>query len=559
MLSDLRIGILKVLSCFEQKALPPHLVDPLPEFKEGKILIPTTLTPLPFGKPSVAQICSFGFTGSIASLILEESPAMEVNNESGCVDRPAILPFSAKSVTALNAQIRAVYEWAKRSQCTLYELGAILSLARDHHPIRLAVVASRVEDLQGVSAESHVLNVVDPPASGVSLATTFLNLPELPSSISEEDKRAIDELVAHGRALGAAALLYRKGHNLHFEEIYDLRKVSRLNRYLQTFPTYAFDRKRCWKDPPKAVANQEPTQRNVAIPNRTGRFLSSDFIAEAIASVLRIPIQNVRHDGNIFDLGIDSLNSIELANTLSQASGITVPVLDLYSLSTVQAIHDFFAEKAQGQSQSISTSQSRFTQADVDAWVSKYGAQLGDLPSSTSKQVRSSSNASVLLTGASGTLGCHVLHNLLSRSEVKRVYCPVRGDAWGRLTRAYSTHGHDDAQLDKERDSGRLVVFYVSDLGDEYLGCGPEMYDRLLRDIDTIVHLAWKLDFNLPAASFQNCVQGVRNLAHLSVAADKHVDYYFISSFSAYFGYEGTFIPEHPLTPDLNACLDQVS
>ncbi|KAL5514190.1 hypothetical protein ACEPAG_2278 [Sanghuangporus baumii] len=565
--ASMLVGILKVLSCFEHRALPPHLVDPLPEFKDGKILIPTLLTPLPSEKPIVSQVCSFGFTGSIASLILEETPmAMGERNESTSLNQLSILPFSAKTLSSLNAQIAAVYEWACQSRCTLHDLGAILSLAREHHPVRLAIVASSIEELHGITVESYVSNVDKLPVVEVSPASAFLNLSKLPTCMSEDDRRAIYGLIARDQTLGAACLLYNKGHNLCFEEIYDLRKVLELRHYLQTFPTYTFDRKRCWKDSPKVIIKQTPTQPALGeahgeaianTPERPSRSLSVDFIAEAVASVLRMPAQNVRHDSNIFDLGVDSLNSIELAKTLSQASGITLPVLDLYSLSTVQAIHDFFAEKKHGESQSSSTSQSRFSQADVDAWIVRYGAKLDTAPTMTTKKERSPRDVSVLLTGASGMLGCHVLHDLLSRSEVKQIYCPVRGDAWNRLLRAYSTHGHDASQLVKERDLGRLVVFYVSDLGDELLGCGTDVYGRLLRHINTLVHLAWKLDFNLPVASFQNCVQGVRNLAQLSIAADKHVDYYFISSFSAYFGYEGTFIPEQSLRPDLSACLDQ--
>ncbi|KIJ41089.1 hypothetical protein M422DRAFT_116617, partial [Sphaerobolus stellatus SS14] len=64
------VGILKIILCFDNLLVPPHHVKPVTEYLKGDIIVPTRLTPLS-SENLFAQINSFGFTGSIASVVLE--------------------------------------------------------------------------------------------------------------------------------------------------------------------------------------------------------------------------------------------------------------------------------------------------------------------------------------------------------------------------------------------------------------------------------------------------------------------------------------------------------
>ncbi|EJC99606.1 ketoacyl-synt-domain-containing protein [Fomitiporia mediterranea MF3/22] len=561
------VGILKVLACFANKAISPHLVDPLPEFKEGQILIPTTIMSLPDGTSLSAQVCSFGFTGSISSLVLQEGhdyPVYPQEMTPDIVDvLPCILPFSAKTASALDAQIQVVYDWACETGCRLYDLGALLSLCREHHAVRVIVVVYDIRELRRLSSTGNSQMLDDSVNYNIprEKAMAFLNFPNSSSPISKEIAEEVNVLLEKDQVLHAACLLYTKGHWLRFDEIYDLRNVVHLRQYLQTFPTYAFDRKPCWRRIPDSLRLTSPIEApavDILDASGTSRPPSMSVIAEHIASVLRIPLKEVPYDINIYDLGIDSLNSIELSKTLSQEFGIALPTEELYSLLTVQDIYSFFSKRIFNNTQaSVSASNKRFSQADVDAWIEKYGASLAASSAHAVKENRSSKALTVLLTGANGMLGSRLLQELLLRPSVIRIFCPVRGDAWERLLQSYADHGRDVAQLRREKEAGRVVVFPTSDLGDEHLGCNADVYHELLQNVDTIIHLAWKLDFNAPVTSFQNCIEGTRNLALLCAAAKKHVAYYFTSSFSAYFGFEDALLPEQPLIASLGSCLDQ--
>ncbi|MEV4635914.1 amino acid adenylation domain-containing protein [Actinoplanes sp. NPDC049548] len=97
--------------------------------------------------------------------------------------------------------------------------------------------------------------------------------------------------------------------------------------------------------------------------------------------------------------------------------------------------------------------------------------------------------ASVLLTGATGFIGVHLLHLLLTRTT-SRVHCLVRAHAGAsaaeRLREAYAWHLPGQS-LDRYAD--RLVV-HTADLADPDLGLDERTYDALARETEAIYHLA---------------------------------------------------------------------
>lgn len=550
-------GILKVLECFEHSALPPHLVPPLAEYQEGAVRIPTELTPIDKSRPFTAQISSFGFTGSLASVILEAPPKPPPVTPCEVVSRSHkyIIPFSAKSQTALTAQMKAVSEWARTTVCSLYELGAILSLAREHHHVRRCVVISDINELHRLCDNSSTLSGFETTAPADSHEANdtsgLFDYEEIRDSLSAENNPVIEHLVSDKQYLWAAALLYELGHEIHFEVVYDLKSVPRLRALLQTLPTYAFERKLCWKTSTGRAlgvtasvddikSNQQPSRQRRAFQSS-----SPERVAEIVGAILNVPPENLSRTISIFDVGIDSLNSIELAATLTRTFGVRLTAIDLYSLVTIDALDAHLSRNAKAVEVTPS-----FSQSDVDAWVEELSAPIIHALDSRSTQGLNSGKV-VLLTGANGMLGCHVLNRLILRPEVSQIFCLVRGDAWSRLCAAYSKHGYDSAQLETEEKTTRLVVHSTSDLGDELLGCSKSHYDSLAESVDTIIHNAWRLDFNLAVPGFQSSLQAVRNLAELCAITRRQVNYHFISSYASYFGYNETLVPEEPLMPNL--------
>ncbi|WP_437644111.1 amino acid adenylation domain-containing protein [Sorangium sp. So ce362] len=111
-----------------------------------------------------------------------------------------------------------------------------------------------------------------------------------------------------------------------------------------------------------------------------------------------------------------------------------------------------------------------------------------DLVAQTAARLRPPYGA-VLLTGATGYLGVHVLHELLSRSRA-HVYCLVRGkegsSAAQRLRAAFDWY-FPGASLD--RLVGRCTVI-EGDVALELFGLSPGLYAHLAAETDAIYHFA---------------------------------------------------------------------
>lgn len=197
-------------------------------------------------------------------------------------------------------------------------------------------------------------------------------------------------------------------------------------------------------------------------------------------------------------------------------------------------------------------------QLEVDNMIRKYGGCLTVARANFGQSSKRRQGTSILLTGANGGFGCHVLSQLLANESVELVICLIRGNAWGRLSDAFFHAGYESGDLRRAEDTGRLAVFQTLDLAADSLGCSQQCYAELIHSIDTIVHLAWKIDYNLPVSHFENHVKATRNLAELCILAQEDVTYYFISSFSAYAQYHEELIPEAPLSPNVTYALDQV-
>jgi len=94
-----------------------------------------------------------------------------------------------------------------------------------------------------------------------------------------------------------------------------------------------------------------------------------------------------------------------------------------------------------------------------------------------------------LLTGGTGSLGTFLISQLaqLPPDIVKRIICLVRAsdDQKGKARVVYELE-----QRDMVVDMNRIDVF-ASDLSDEMLGLGKEVYRRLVDEVDVVVHVGW--------------------------------------------------------------------
>ncbi|KAH8880847.1 acetyl-CoA synthetase-like protein [Thozetella sp. PMI_491] len=125
----------------------------------------------------------------------------------------------------------------------------------------------------------------------------------------------------------------------------------------------------------------------------------------------------------------------------------------------------------------------------------------------------------VVLTGATGSLGAHILAQLLPLPHIRQVYCLVRAkdsaEAMSRVFSSLSTKGLSDPSIPHQTK----IIALPSDLSQQDLGISPSVLAALQSTVTMVIHSAWAVNFNLGVGSFESYhIRGTRNLLDLCLA-----------------------------------------
>jgi thioester reductase-like protein len=221
----------------------------------------------------------------------------------------------------------------------------------------------------------------------------------------------------------------------------------------------------------------------------------------------------VTPDADFFALGLDSLGAYRMYSRIMKTLDLgsraaEVPGNVCFEYPNLKALAAYLSSLRSGESFS-----KRSEIDEMQALIDKYAAFT---PRTVAEP---GAPKVVLLTGATGSLGAHLLAELLRDPNVQKVYCLNRGaDAHARTV--------ESLRLRKlEVPLGR-VESLGADLTRPDLGL-----DRKLAGVNMVIHNAWSVNFNMGVASFEGQVQATRNLIDLSFASNAR--FFFVSSVSA--------------------------
>ncbi|KAK7614076.1 hypothetical protein JOL62DRAFT_356142 [Phyllosticta paracitricarpa] len=154
----------------------------------------------------------------------------------------------------------------------------------------------------------------------------------------------------------------------------------------------------------------------------------------------------------------------------------------------------------------------------------------------------------VLLTGATGSIGAHILSSLVLRNNVSKVVCLVRADddqaallrVKGALRKMRLLEHLSAAHMDK-------ILALPCSLSDEHLGLSQSTYNALLTSVTCIIHNAWPVNFNMNLQSFeQSGTLSTHNLINLALQSQlqQKPTFVLISSLAAVLQAQPLPIPE---------------
>jgi acyl transferase domain-containing protein/acyl carrier protein len=146
-------GLIKTVLLLEHGLVPPtlNLTQPTDALAaDGTIQPVTTLAPLAdHGRPAIAGVSSFGWSGTNAHLVIEAAPASE-QAAAEPQDPPGVtrtLPVSAASATALSEQLLRLSDWLREHPgLELADVAHTLAVGRAEHDYRRALTCSDLDD-----------------------------------------------------------------------------------------------------------------------------------------------------------------------------------------------------------------------------------------------------------------------------------------------------------------------------------------------------------------------------------------------------------------------------
>ncbi|ORV36772.1 type I polyketide synthase [Mycobacterium conspicuum] len=148
-------GLIKVILSLEHEELPKHLhfQNPSPHIPWDRLPVRVVDQATPWardGRPRIAGISSFGFSGTNSHVIIEEAP-VEVGQAAGAPApaddrRFSVLPLSARSPEALVALADGYRSWlAANPEASLADVCYTAGVGRSHLEHRAAVVVNSSE------------------------------------------------------------------------------------------------------------------------------------------------------------------------------------------------------------------------------------------------------------------------------------------------------------------------------------------------------------------------------------------------------------------------------
>lgn len=292
-----------------------------------------------------------------------------------------------------------------------------------------------------------------------------------------------------------------------------------------------------------------------------GFELPEDADLPSITMYLRSIVSRLLESSSLTDqtdfyaAGLDSLQTMQLSNLLRGAlqshrsfNGThSISTQDVYSNPTVELLSRLMHGIIHG---SVESGMSRVEK--INALLEKY---TNGLPEQALDVQHSSDSHAVILTGSTGSLGNYLLHALIHDPTVSKVYCLNRSEAQARQIQSFIEKG-----LDLGSSMETKVEFLQSSFGATQFGLSDAKYTEMLGTVDTIIHNAWRVDFNITVDSYEDVhIQSVRRFIDFSLKSTHHAHFHFVSSVATIGSWKpihGPVVPSEPIE-DIDVVLPQ--
>lgn len=230
----------------------------------------------------------------------------------------------------------------------------------------------------------------------------------------------------------------------------------------------------------------------------------AEFLRKEVASLSNTPASQVHDWTTFYDLGIDSRLALSLRSTLSKHLSRSISLNSIFENPSIAQLVSHLSPSAES---SLSTSSKASSIETVNRILARLASELKSWPARTTCNDPVVDKHTVLLTGASGSLGTALLETLSASSSVAKIYALIRGpNHLAKLENAMRDRGLDPSIVGP---GGKVTVLNFS-MQDPLLGLNIEEYVMLAREVTVVVANAWVLDFNRGVEEFEgDCLRSM--------------------------------------------------
>ncbi|KAI5205354.1 acetyl-CoA synthetase-like protein [Aureobasidium subglaciale] len=236
-------------------------------------------------------------------------------------------------------------------------------------------------------------------------------------------------------------------------------------------------------------------------------------------------------DTDFYQAGIDSLQSTRMWSSIKKQINLggnhkSLSRNVLYETANIRGLATHLHSLRTGESN---------TQDNEITVMQQLIAKYSDFKQHEPCEATTDSKDIVLLTGATGTVGIHILTKLVKRENVSAVWAIVRASSVSQASDRISDALSSRDLFLTETERAKIVPF-LGDLSKSDLGLDRETFQKLTSQLTHVIHSAWAVNFNLGVKSFEEQhIKGAYNLIQicLSTRTPKPAKFFFCSSVSS--------------------------
>lgn len=249
----------------------------------------------------------------------------------------------------------------------------------------------------------------------------------------------------------------------------------------------------------------------------------STVVLQIIQHVLDIS-SPIPEEVDLFSQGVDSVHCMQIRALLQRktvpSSATPLPLNVVYDCGTIKKLSGYLIGIRKGQK--METEDETQLMRDL---VKEYSTFIDDSITSSvcalpnPANTTTSSSQVVILTGATGALGAHILSLLRSSPHVSEIHCLIRAAsptaANERVSKSLLARNKAPSN-----STASKITCHSCRLSEPDLGLSPSTYKDLATRTTLVVHAAWAVNFSMRLSSFvKDHIAGLRNLIDFALAS----------------------------------------